>query len=386
MKAFDAVVIGGGPAGATAALLLARAGKSVAVVEKAAFPRRKVCGEYVSATTWPLLRKLGVADELLAHAGPPVRRVGLFAAETMLDAPMPAPSAGDAWGRAIEREVLDASLLTAARAAGAEVLQPWAAEKLRRRAGDFEIDVVSNASTQALRAATVIAAHGSWEPGSLPTQARKSPAKASDLFGFKAHFTGSRLAAGLMPLVLFPGGYGGMVHTGNGRVSFSCCIRRDALAACRMVHPGMAAGEAVIAHVALHCRGVRESLEAAVLMDTWLAAGPIRPGIRRRAQDGLFLIGNAAGEAHPLVAEGISMAIQSAWLLCDGWDVSAARYSAAWRGQFGARVQASRLFAALTVSPATRRASIALLKQLPALLTCGARWSGKAHSLRTESP
>jgi len=52
---FDAIVIGGGPAGATAAWLLARAGWSVGVLERQPFPRRKVCGEYLSSTSLPLL-------------------------------------------------------------------------------------------------------------------------------------------------------------------------------------------------------------------------------------------------------------------------------------------------------------------------------------------
>ena len=66
----DALIIGGGPAGGTAALLLARAGWSVAVLEKSTFPRQKVCGEFLSATNLPLLRHLGIAEPFLALAGP----------------------------------------------------------------------------------------------------------------------------------------------------------------------------------------------------------------------------------------------------------------------------------------------------------------------------
>jgi 2-polyprenyl-6-methoxyphenol hydroxylase-like FAD-dependent oxidoreductase len=393
VRTFDALVIGAGPAGATAALLLARAGWSVAIVEKAAFPRRKVCGEYISATSWPMLRNLGIAADLEANAGPAVRRVGLFAGDTVIDAPMPlVPAASDACGRAIERELLDTALLERARQCGAEVWQPCSVEHLRRVGEDFQADVVSAADRPmaALRARLVIAAHGSWEHGELPTQTAKPAARASDLLGFKAHFTGSTLETGLMPLVLFPGGYGGMVHAGRGRVSFSCCIRRDALAACRKQRPGLGAGEAVIAHVMDSCRGVRESLAAASLADPWLSAGPIRPGIRTRARNGLFAIGNAAGEAHPLVAEGISMAIQSAWLLCESLlrsrEDSAFEYSGRWRRHFATRVRASAVFAALTTSPRTAAASAAFMKHVPAMLTWGARWSGKAHTLRMDSP
>src|ERR1700761_256473 len=85
---FDAAVIGAGPAGSTAARLLAAAGWRVALVEKSVFPRRKVCGEFLSATNLPLLRD-ALGDGFEAAAGPPVKRVALYAGAHQIIAPMP---------------------------------------------------------------------------------------------------------------------------------------------------------------------------------------------------------------------------------------------------------------------------------------------------------
>ena len=229
---YDAIVIGAGPAGSTAALLLARAGWSIAIVEKSSFPRRKVCGEFISATSMPLLHELGVLDDFLHQAGPEVRRVGLFAKDATLSAPMPQPANAIAKrGRALGREHLDGLLLQAAQDAGANVWQPWKASAAPRRPR-HRLHHRSGGKSSELTAPLIIAAHGSWENGSLPTQAA-APHRPADLLGFKAHFTNSDLPADLMPLLAFPGGYGGMVHTDGGRVSLSCCIRRDTLQQCR---------------------------------------------------------------------------------------------------------------------------------------------------------
>ena len=61
---FDVVIVGAGPAGSAAAILLARAGWSVALVERQRFPRRKVCGECIAASNLALLDALGVGAEV----------------------------------------------------------------------------------------------------------------------------------------------------------------------------------------------------------------------------------------------------------------------------------------------------------------------------------
>ena len=112
-NAVDALIVGEGPAGASAGLLLARAGWYVAIVEKKLFPRSKVCGEFVSATTLPLMQELGVLAPYLNQAGPPVKRVGWFTGKKMLTAAMPSfPNQISSWGRALGRDLLDSLLLT----------------------------------------------------------------------------------------------------------------------------------------------------------------------------------------------------------------------------------------------------------------------------------
>ena len=390
----DALILGAGPAGATAALLLARAGWRVAVVEKSVFPRRKVCGEFISAATLPLFAKLGIEEQFLASSGPDVRRVGLFIDEMILDAQMPRAPGGSGWGRALGREHLDAMLLASANDAGAQVFQPWKAISLTRHAEAWTCIIENGDATRELTAPIVIAATGSWErsPAWDPTVI---PHRDDDLLGFKAHFTKSSLADDLMPLLVFPGGYGGMVHSDAGRVSLSCCIRRDVLRHCRELWPGKA-GDAVIEHIRKNARGVRQALANARLEGAVMSAGPIRPGLREPYSDGVFAVGNRAGEAHPVVAEGISMAIQAAWVLCRR--LIAARealvdpiardrlgdaYRAEWRRQFAPRIYAAALFANLAMRPATHVVLRPVLKRLPRLLTVAASISGKVNRLPT---
>ncbi len=406
---FDAIVIGAGPAGASTAILLARAGWQVALIEKQRFPRRKVCGECIAASNLPLLDALGIGAAVARLAGADLKRVALMRGLDTIVAPLPrAEGPGHPFGRALGREELDTLLVMQARAAGATVLQPASLQSISGGPGDFRCVVRlldpegtphdERAATRELAAPLVVAAHGSWEPLPFERAQRREARRPSDLFAFKANFSGTRLAPDLLPVLAFDGGYGGMVVADAGLATLACCVREDRLDALRAAQPGLRAGEAIEATLMRECRGVADALSGATRQGAWLASGPLRPGVRvQREGRGVFLVGNAAGEAHPIVGEGMSMALQSAWLLAalvgpersaivDGnrsADVQRRllrAHAASWRRHFARRLALAAAFAHVAMRPAAAAALWPLVRAWPAVLTHGARWSGKTRS------
>lgn len=396
---YDAIIVGAGPAGSTAAILLAQAGWSVALIERQVFPRRKVCGECIAATNLSLLDALGIGPAFNSLAGPELRQVGLYVGAHTLVAGLPPVVASEhAWGRALGREHLDSLLLQRAVAVGATLWQPWTVKRITREDASHvchALDVESGA-TATLNAPLLIAAHGSWELDPSADKRIHRRQRPSDLFAFKATFANAHIEPGLLPVLAFPGGYGGMVLGDHRLTTLAFCIRRDALRESRARYPTLKAALAAQAHVAANCLGVSRALADADLEAPWLSVGPIRPGIRAAwRNDGTFAIGNLAGEAHPILGEGISMAIQSAWLLCERLlarsnelrrdDPPAAGaiaeigrdYAASWRRSFVPRIRLAAVFAHLAMRPGASSALLPLLNRWPSILTAGARAGGK---------
>lgn len=407
----DALVIGAGPAGSTTAILLAAAGWRVVLVEQHAFPRQKVCGECISAGSLTLLDEFGVGPAFREIAAPDLRQVGWMGRSATIVAEFPPCKEGSyRYGRAVGRDRLDEILLERARFLGVDVLQPAKVRSVHGRPGDFDCEIevrargrslvrAEAAVTQSRRTRVLVDAHGSWEPapelavGTDGIQPVQAPKRSSDLFAFKATFSNSNLPPGLLPVFALDGGYGGMVIADKGRTTLACCIRRDRLRACRALMPGAAASEAVAAFLHRSCRGIREVLDQAQRDGLWLSVGPIRPGIRIGIGLDIFKVGNAAGETHPLIGEGISMALQSGGLLASLLLMQAAamidtrrthelnrRYAAAWRAAFAPRLRFAAGFAHTAMRPQFAAPAHAILQRWPSLLTRAARWAGKARA------
>ena len=152
MPAVD--VVGGGPAGAMAALAAMRKGAPVRIFEKTAFPRHKVCGEFLSPAILTLLRRAGCEAAFLQLRPAVLREIQLSFGARVIRHPLPEPAFG------LSRYELDRMLLQYAASVGAHVIRDhWSA---------------------AAPGANVIRAAG-----------RRSIAPTGDrLFGFKAHFSG----------------------------------------------------------------------------------------------------------------------------------------------------------------------------------------------------
>jgi menaquinone-9 beta-reductase len=156
----DAVVVGGGPAGASTALLLAREGLDVLLIDRARFPRDKPCGEFLTPATRPILEELGVWSNL--------RKEGLTEIPSMrLVAPSGRtaeyrPEANKPAGYAARRLTLDAAVLRAAGEAGVEVWESCSLRGLIRERGTVVgLEVTRGGSGRtAVRSRLVIGADG----------------------------------------------------------------------------------------------------------------------------------------------------------------------------------------------------------------------------------
>ncbi len=153
--------MGGGPGGAVCAALLAQSGVAVTLLDRAAFPRDKACGEFLTMGARRLLQDMGVWDRLVQAGARPVTA-------TVLAAPdgrrvTHAPLDGGPTGYALRRVTLDAALLAHARSAGVDARENFAVRDLCRDENGQVVGVRGQAKggeIQSLRARLVVGADG----------------------------------------------------------------------------------------------------------------------------------------------------------------------------------------------------------------------------------
>ena len=198
---WDVAIVGSGPAGASCAAFCASAGLRTFVVERAIFPREKVCGDCLNPTCWPVLERLGVAGAVRAAPHGKLSAVDFIGVDgRTVSSPLPTGAKAEI---AIKRSVFDQILLQRARSLGAEVRESETVTVVRRDQENWNL-ATNNFSEQAK---VLVAADG--RNSTVARLCNLMPRKGRDRVALQTHIPLPRDFGDRVVLQLLPQGYSG---------------------------------------------------------------------------------------------------------------------------------------------------------------------------------
>jgi flavin-dependent dehydrogenase len=318
-------VVGGGPAGAAAALGLLRRGLDVEVFERRARWTGRVCGAFLSPEAVGHLRWLGLSETARGAGAAEVRAVRVASAWGF-DRTLPLPASG----LALPRRALEEILLDAVRRAG----------------GRVTLGPAAVASTPSVLAAGRFG-------GDPP------PKGGRGWYGWNAVFQGAGRRPGDMSLHFGPGIYVGTLAFSDGSMNMSGLLYKDAPVGWSEVFQ--------------RCRdrmpSLREDLGPARRATEWTGVGPLPHGTKIIPRPGVFPAGDAAAVGDPFFGEGIGRALAAGRMLFDAWGAPDpwAAYHRAWDRAFRRRLRTGALLRNLLRRPLLLKLLLPALARPPLL-------------------
>ena len=347
----DVTIIGGGPAGSTAAILLARAGWDVTLVEQSRFPRSKVCGECLSALGFEALTRLGLRQSFEGLGAVSLQQAALHAASggcTTVALPFPM------WG--LSRDALDALLLDQARSAGAKVRQPVRCEQLNGRTIRLR-DLVTN-EVEILSPSHILLADGKAAFANDP------PAPTGD-FGIKTHFENVDGPRDTSELFGVAGSYGGLAAIEGNRWNAAFSVPATRVKACK------GNIDVLFSELTSENKALENRLHGATRCSDWLASPLPRFAVRTHWPANVTPVGNAAAALEPIGGEGMGLAMRSAELAVESLLSGTRAEPKSLEGRYRSLWRARRLgcrAAALVISQPTLGNAL-LQNRLPPVMT-----------------
>ena len=350
----DVIIVGAGPAGSVAATVLARAGARVRLMDRATFPRDKLCGDTVNPGTLSLFRGLGLARF--------VEETGLRIDGMRVTGPggvtIEGRYPGSLHGRAILRRDLDWALVQEALAAGVQFESAVAVRRaiVVEAAGPKQsvtgVAIGVNGAERELQARVTLAADGRRSTLAFALGLLRHPARPRR-WAIGAYFEN---ASGLSSL--------GEMHVRRGRYIGVAPVPGGIANVCVVV-PSRA-GDAALRDPAslLRTELARDPLLCdrfadARLIQPPVVLGPLAVDVVAGTFDGLLLAGDAAGFIDPITGDGLRFAVRGGMLAAEaalealdrGWDGVHDRLAAARHREFAAKWRFNRALRLVIAQP-----------------------------------
>jgi len=276
---YDAIVVGAGPAGAVCTAHLAKNGRKVLLIEKARFPRDKVCGDCLHPDVWPILSRLELHGRALQL---PHSRLSTLHFHGVNGETLSIPLSGQTEEIAIRRWEFDALLAKRAVECGADLLEETAVTQIEPR---WKV----TAGDRVFHAPVLIAADG--RNSTVARFAGRLPRSNRERAGLQCHCPLPASHGPSVQMFFHTHGYGGTAAVSDTEMNV-CVV-------------GPPSHHTELKRFAEERFGINGSAK-------WQSIAPIsRPSSRDIARDGLYLIGDAARVVEPFTGEGIYYAMRS---------------------------------------------------------------------------
>jgi flavin-dependent dehydrogenase len=354
------VIIGGGLAGLTAALHLQREGLEVLLIEKAAYPHHKVCGEYVSNEVLPYLQWLD-ADPLKLNPA----LINTLSVTTLTGKTI--SSALPLGGFGISRYTLDNFMYQQfINRAGATLTDTVTAVSFK----DEQFEIITAAGVH-ITAAHVIGAYGK-RSAIDKIMKRAFIQQRSPFLAVKAHYNGN-IDCEKVSLYNFTGGYCGVSQIEDRKINI--CYLADYATFRRYKDPAVYQREVLFKNKQL--KDVFDQCKP--LFEKPLSISQLSFGSRSAVTDHILMIGDTAGLIHPLCGNGMAMAIHSAKLCAEvlilAYNAQSTTrrqlettYSSLWEQTFRQRLSTGAVLSALLKKDKLARLMMGTMAIFPSLL------------------
>jgi flavin-dependent dehydrogenase len=361
---YDAIVIGGGLAGCSAALQLARRGHEVVLLEKETYPRHKLCGEFLSPEVQSSLSGLDLLGDVHASGARSLGHARLTGPRgTTAEHGLPGTALG------LSRHRLDALLFRTACRAGVD---GRSGTKATAVTGSLADGFAVEAGGDTLSGRLVLGAYG--RRSTLDRRLdRPFLEEQSPYVAFKAHYAGSSPdLSGTVEVHTAPGGYCGIGPVEDDRFNVCWIGRTDALKEAGGTAPAMLDG------MRKHNPVLDDRMRNLDRVSTrFQAVSQVPLMSKSQFVDDVCMIGDSAGMIAPLCGDGMAMALDTADLVAPMADQflagqrSAAAFQAdyrdRWRSRYRRRLRIGRWAHAAAFRPLASAALLNACRVLPPL-------------------